>query len=51
MNTEEAKAFEKRPDFEAILKMRQWDDQAKDPAIPAKSYDEMEQLCRKILTE
>jgi predicted HD phosphohydrolase len=50
MTAEEAEAFEKQPDFEAIVEMRKWDDAAKLEDVPVDGNDFYKDLCRKILT-
>ncbi|XP_065842164.1 2-amino-1-hydroxyethylphosphonate dioxygenase (glycine-forming)-like [Oscarella lobularis] len=51
MSEEEARDFENFPSFRAILRMRYWDDKAKDPSIPVseESLKKYEKLSRKLL--
>ena len=49
MTKKEAEEFEKRPDFESLLLMRNWDDAAKDASIAETSNEFYKDLCRKIL--
>lgn len=52
MTTEEAQLFEARSDFEALIKMRNWDDQAKsqDVAADPERTEELKEMCMKILS-
>lgn len=50
MNSQEATAFERHPDFHALLEMRRWDDMAKNKDIPLHDNIFYENLCRTILT-
>jgi hypothetical protein len=38
------------PHFDVILRMRRWEEQAKDPAVSAHDNDEYRQLCVKALS-
>ena len=49
MTKKEAEEFEKRPDFESLILMRNWDDAAKDASIAETSNEFYKDLCRKIL--
>lgn len=49
MKQSEAEAFEKLEDFHALLQMRRWDEQAKDPAIPVEDNKYYKDACRAIL--
>lgn len=49
MTAEEAEMFEKCDAFQAILRMRHWDEQAKDPNVIIDSLDKYENMCRMYL--
>ena len=51
MSLEEADIFRKSKYFEAILRMRTWDEQAKDPLCQTAPLEFFEALCRDYLTE
>lgn len=49
MKSEEAQAFEQDALFELMIKMRQWDDEAKVPDQPVKNLDYYRQMCLRYL--
>ncbi|WP_075351639.1 phosphonate degradation HD-domain oxygenase [Algoriphagus marinus] len=49
MNAEEAKAFEKDPLFEVSLKMRSWDEAAKEEHVPVPDLNIYKEMASKIL--
>ena len=51
MDAAEARDFEGRSDFEALIRMRTWDDLAKDPGIEADPTltAKYRRMCQKIL--
>ena len=51
MDAREARDFEGRDDFEALIRMRTWDDMAKDPGIEADPAltEKYRRMCQKIL--
>ena len=49
MSTEEAEKFEKLKHFEALIKMRKWDDLGKVKGAPIDSLDKYENMCKKFL--
>ena len=51
MSTEEANNFERSLAFDAILKMRRWDEKAKDSSIPVdqKTLLRYKSMCLEIL--
>lgn len=49
MTPEEAEKFEKLQHFEALLKMRHWDDQGKISDAPIDPLDKYEKLCERFL--
>ena len=51
MDAAEARDFEARSDFEALIRMRTWDDLAKDPSIEADPTltEKYRRMCQKIL--
>lgn len=49
MDASEAKAFEAAPNFELKIKMREWDDEAKNHEIPAPSIDPYHALITEVL--
>lgn len=51
MTAEEADAFEKSPTFDAILRMRSWDDQAKDPNLKIEPLEKYRDLCLDFLMQ
>ncbi|XP_071962359.1 2-amino-1-hydroxyethylphosphonate dioxygenase (glycine-forming)-like [Antedon mediterranea] len=51
MIEEEAKQFEKSPYFDAILRMRRWDELAKDPNAHTEPLDKYKQLCQSYLEQ
>jgi predicted HD phosphohydrolase len=48
MNAEEARAFESDPDFEVILQLRQWDEQAKVEGYPVSDLTVFESILQQI---
>ncbi|XP_078001293.1 2-amino-1-hydroxyethylphosphonate dioxygenase (glycine-forming)-like [Glandiceps talaboti] len=51
MTQEEAEELERNPQFKAIIRMRHWDECAKDPSIQMEPLQKYEDLCRKVLQE
>ena len=51
MSEEEADTFEQSEAFHPILRMRNYDEQAKDPAAKMESLDKYRQMCLKLLSE
>ena len=51
MDAREARDFEGRSDFEALIRMRTWDDMAKDPGIEADPAltEKYRRMCQNIL--
>ena len=49
MTEKEAKEFEQNPNFRAILRMRQWDEQAKDPNVAIESLEKYKKMCQEVL--
>ena len=49
MTAEEAEKFEKLTHFEALIKMRNWDDQGKIKGAPVDSLDKYENMCNTFL--
>ncbi|XP_033629904.1 2-amino-1-hydroxyethylphosphonate dioxygenase (glycine-forming)-like [Asterias rubens] len=49
MTAEEARAFEDEPQLEAILKMRTWDERAKDPSAEIHPLERYQQMCKELL--
>ena len=49
MKRQEAEAFEKQEDFEALLEMRRWDEQAKYRNIPLEDNKYYIDACKSIL--
>ncbi|XP_033121014.1 2-amino-1-hydroxyethylphosphonate dioxygenase (glycine-forming)-like [Anneissia japonica] len=49
MSEDEAKKFENSEKFAAIIRMRQWDELAKDPDTPIESIEKYKEMCRKYL--
>ena len=51
MGAKEARDFEGRSDFEALIRMRTWDDMAKDPGVEAEPAltEKYRRMCQKIL--
>ncbi|KAL9957940.1 hypothetical protein ACROYT_G034898 [Oculina patagonica] len=49
MTIEEAEKFEKMTHFEALIKMRNWDDQGKIKGAPVDSLDKYENMCKRFL--
>jgi phosphonate degradation associated HDIG domain protein len=50
MTAEEAGAFEANPNADLIIKMREWDDLAKETNIPVENIDWLKQIALKHLT-
>ncbi len=50
MVLEEAAEFEKNPDKEALVQLRQWDDEAKVEDIPATDNTYYVELTRRVLS-
>ncbi len=46
----EAREFERRPDSQAAVSVRRWDDQAKDPAVSTATFDHFRQLLTQLTT-
>ena len=49
MTAEEAEKFEKLQHFEALLKMRNWDDQGKIKGAPVDPLHKYENMCKMFL--
>ena len=49
MTAEEAEKFEKLQHFDALLKMRNWDDKGKLKNAPADPLDKYENMCENFL--
>ncbi|XP_070577883.1 2-amino-1-hydroxyethylphosphonate dioxygenase (glycine-forming)-like [Ptychodera flava] len=49
MSKSEAEEFEKQPQFKAILKMREWDEAAKDTSMKMDSLPFYEEMCQRVL--
>ena len=49
MTAEEAAKFEKLTHFEALIRMRNWDDQGKVKDAPVASLDKYENMCKTFL--
>ena len=49
MGAEEAEIFEKLPVFDALLRMRNWDDLGKDPNMPLEPLEKYEAMCKKYV--
>ncbi|XP_038071778.1 2-amino-1-hydroxyethylphosphonate dioxygenase (glycine-forming)-like isoform X1 [Patiria miniata] len=49
MTAQEAELFEAEPQLAAILKMRQWDEQAKDPTVQIEPLQRYREMCRQFL--
>ena len=49
MKRDEAEKFEKLEDFPALLQMRRWDEQAKEPSIPLEDNKYYIDACKTIL--
>ncbi|XP_022088999.1 uncharacterized protein LOC110978365 [Acanthaster planci] len=49
MTAEEAKVFETEPQLAATLKMRQWDERAKDPTVKTEPLEKYQEMCRQFL--
>ena len=49
MTAEEAVTFEAEPQLNAIIKMRQWDEMAKDPDVKIESLEKYQEMCRQFL--
>lgn len=48
MSEKEALAFEKQETFQAVLEMRRWDEEAKDPNIQATDNNNLRTIARKL---
>ncbi len=51
MSQTEADAFEMHPYFSLIVKMREWDDEAKYPDCVASSWDRYREMARRVLID
>lgn len=51
MNDDEVAVFERMENFEAILKMRHWDEQAKVENMVIDPIDKFETMCKSYLTD
>lgn len=51
MTAEEAETFESCESFQAILQMRAWDEQAKDPDVAVDPLEKYENMCRMYLND
>ena len=51
MTSQEAETFESLPAFQGILRMRMWDERAKDPNIKIPAMDKYREMCREYLME
>lgn len=49
MTADEAAKFEKLTHFEALIKMRNWDDKGKVKDAPVDSLDKYEHMCKTFL--
>lgn len=49
MKADEAQKFEELKHFEALIKMRNWDDLGKVKGAPIDSLDKYEKMCKKFL--
>lgn len=49
MTADEAAKFENLTHFEALVKMRNWDDQGKVKGAPIDSLDKYENICKTFL--
>ena len=49
MKADEAQKFEELKHFEALIKMRNWDDLGKVKGAPIDSLDKYEKMCKKLL--
>ena len=49
MTAEEAEKFEKLEHFDALVKMRNWDDQGKVKSAPTDPLDKYENMCKTFL--
>lgn len=49
MEKKEAEQFEKLPNFEVLLKMRSWDELAKDPNATLECLQKYHLMCEKYL--
>lgn len=51
MNQDEVAAFEKEPNLGAIVQVRIWDDQGKDPAITTPGFDHYAPMIARVATD
>ena len=51
MTAEEADTFENSDSFQAILRMRTWDEQAKDPDVTTDPLEKYENMCLEYLND
>lgn len=51
MNAEEAQKFEANPDTQLIIKMREWDDLAKETNIPVDNIDWLKEIAKQHLIQ
>lgn len=51
MSSAEAEEFESSAMFDAIIRMRRWDEIAKDPLADHQPLSKYKQLCSKVLNE
>lgn len=51
MNADEAHKFEANPDAQLIIKMREWDDQAKEINIPVDNIDWLKEIAKQHLIQ
>lgn len=51
MTAEEARTFQEDPQFDAILRMRRWDERAKDPNAKTPPLEHYKDVCLKFLRE
>ncbi len=51
MTAQEAQLFEASPAFESILRMRKWDERAKDPTVAIRSLSKYRQMCADLLNQ
>ena len=51
MSEEEAVGFESSPNFKAMVRMRHWDDAAKDPdmKVDETALEKYEEICHRVL--
>lgn len=51
MSSDEGAQFESSALFDTIIKMRRWDELAKDPAAEHEPLSKYKKLCEKVLVE